>query len=229
MRGSQSSSAELALPDAPRVPENTLAPGNAAGDPAPAGTLEDATHTQEIIEPGQPAPTLTSGNKVLLGLRASFTPYSAVGWIAAAGYEQLLNGSPNYGTDRGAFGQRLGAAAIRASTENILSESVFAPIFHEDPRYYRLGPGHSFAARLVYSITRPLVNRTDSGKNSINLALLAGNLAGSELTYVYYPQSNRSQKEIFETFGGSIGGSAFGYAIDELFGNLAGKLRGQHN
>jgi hypothetical protein len=187
-------------------------------------TLPTASHTQEIIEPGQSAPTLDTGNKVLLGLKSSFSPFAALGWLSAAGYEQLLNESPNYGTDRGAFGQRLGASAIRAGTEDFLSESVLAPVFHEDPRYYRLGPTHSLPARLLYAITRPLINRTDKGNNSVNFALLAGNLAGAELTYAYYPQSNRSQGEILETFGSSVGGSAFGYAIDELFGNFNRKL-----
>ena len=186
--------------------------------------MPTASHTQEVIEPGQDAPVLDTGNKVLLGLRSSFSTFAAVGWISAAGYEHVLNQSPNYGTDRGAFGQRIGASAIRASTEDIFSESVFAPIFHEDPRYYRLGHSRSVPVRLLYAITRPLINRTDSGKNSVNFALLAGNLAGAELTYTYYPQSNRSQGEILETFGGSVGGSAFGYAVDELFGDLTRKL-----
>jgi hypothetical protein len=210
------------LPDAPGIADDTArSPGHSSRPPA--------SRTQELIDPGQDAPALTSGDKVLLGIRSTFSPFSAVGWVAAAGYSHLLNNSPNYGTDRGAFGQRLGAAAIRASTENLLSESVFAPIFHEDPRYYRLGPSHPIPARLLYAITRPLINRTDKGKNSVNFALLIGNLAGSELTYAYYPKSNRSQGEILETFGGSIGGSAFGYAIDEIFGDLARHLRGQRH
>ena len=218
------SSSTDSLPDAPG-----LATDDSASGPIHTKSRPPASRTQELIDPGQDAPALNSGDKVLLGLRSTFSPFAAVGWIAAAGYSHLLNNSPNYGTDRGAFGQRLGAAAIRASTENILSESVFAPIFHEDPRYYRLGPSHPLPARLLYAITRPLINRTDSGKNSVNFALLVGNLAGSELTYAYYPKQNRSQGEILETFGGSIGGSAFGYAVDELFGDLARHLRGQRH
>ena len=217
------SSSTDSLPDAPGI----------ATDDSPSGPVHTsrppASRTQELIDPGQDAPALTGGDKVLLGLRSTFSPFSAVGWVAAAGYSHLLNNSPNYGTDRGAFGQRLGAAAVRATTENLLSESVFAPIFHEDPRYYRLGSSHPLPARLLYAITRPLINRTDSGKNSVNWALLVGNLAGSELTYTYYPKQNRSQGEILETFGGSIGGSAFGYAIDEIFGDLARHLRGQRH
>jgi hypothetical protein len=207
--------ADLLLPNAPSARDDgsSVSPGVLA--PLPA-----ASHTQEMIQPGQDAPTLNTGDKVLLGLRSAFSPFAAVGWLASAGYEQLLNGSPNYGTDRGAFGQRLGAAALRASSEDVFSESLFAPIFHEDPRYYRLGPSRSLPVRVLYAVTRPLVNRTDKGNNSVNFAFLAGNFAGAELTYAYYPQLNRSQTQILETFGGSIGGSALGYAIYELLGDF---------
>jgi hypothetical protein len=212
------SSSDLHLPEAPHVADDAVTASIAAAPSWPT-----ASHTQELVHPGQEAPVLSSGDKVLLGFRSAFSPFAVVGWLSAAGYEQALNGSPNFGTDRGAFGQRLGASALRASTEDVLSESVFAPLLHEDPRYYKLGPSHSVPVRLLYAITRPLINRTDSGRNSVNVALLAGNLAGAELTHTYYPQSNRSQREILETFGGSIGGSAFGYAVYEFFGNFAGK------
>jgi hypothetical protein len=211
-QGISSSSSELLLPDAPGSAPSVE---TRAATPPPA-----ASHTQEIIDPGQEAPVLNTGDKVLLGLKSSFSPYAAIGWLSSAGYEQMTNTSPNYGTDRGAFGQRLGAAAIRAITEDAFSESVFAPILHEDPRYYRMGNSHNLAVRVLYAGTRPLINRTDKGNNSVNFALLAGNFAGSELTYAYYPQSNRSQREILETFGGSIGGSALGYVVDELLGSF---------
>ena len=64
--------------------------------------------------------------------------------MISAGYEQIVNGSPNYGQTGKGFAQRLGAASARASSENIFSDSVIAPILHQDPRYYRMGPGHPF-------------------------------------------------------------------------------------
>ena len=75
-----------------------------------------------------------------------------------------MNSSPNYGDRCWAFGQRLGAAAARGVSEGVFSNSLFAPLFHEDPRYYIMGPGHSFFKRLVYAGTRSIITRTDSGK-----------------------------------------------------------------
>jgi hypothetical protein len=155
-----------------------------------------------------------------MGITGAFSFYTIVGWVAAAGYEQATNGSPNFGTDRGAFGQRLWASAARATSENLLSDSVFAPMLHEDPRYYRLGSTHSFFPRLVYSATRSIITRSDSGATVPNLSQIFGNAAGSAITYAYYPQSNRTAKDTAETFGSSVGGTALGDIIAEFFGGI---------
>lgn len=189
---------------------------------AATSTLPEASHTEKYIEPGQAAPKLSVGDKVLLGFRDAFSPFAAVGWIASAGYEQLLNGSPNYGTDRGAFGQRLGAAALRDSSEGVFSDSVMSPLLREDPRYYRMGPGHNFVLRLVYAGTRTIITRTDGGKTSPNLALLAGTLAGSALASPYYPPVNRGATQTMLTFGGSLGGTAVGDVVSEFLADVEG-------
>ena len=221
--------AALNLPDAPGLGDSSsstnAAPGYSASAPAPpegrqAAVLPEASHTDKYIEPGQVAPTLTAGDKALLGVKDAFSLFSAVGWITSAGYEQLVNGSPNYGTDRGAFGQRIGASAIRDITEGVFSDSIMSPLLHEDPRYYRMGPGHNFFVRAAYAATRPILTRTDGGHTTVNLALLAGNLGGSALTNLYYPQVNRNATDTMETFGGSIGGSAIGDVVNEFLGDV---------
>jgi len=162
---------------------------------------------------------------VVLGLRSAVSPGAISGWFASAGYEQLLNGSPNYGTDRGAFGERLGAAAIRDATEGIFSDSVMSPLFREDPRYYRLGPSRNFLVRVIYAGTRPIVTRTDGGRTSPNFAELSGTLGGAALTNLYYPQVNRGFDQTMQTFGTSLGGSAVGDIVDEFFGDVMHLIR----
>jgi hypothetical protein len=155
-----------------------------------------------------------------MGLQGALSPYAAVGWISAAGYEQVTGTPPNYGTDRGAYGQRLGASAIRAISEDVLADSVLAPAFHEDPRYYRLGHGHKFLTRVVYAASRAIITRSDSGGTVPNLSQIGGNLAGAVLTNAYYPQANRTAIETMETFGGSLGGTALGDGIAEFFASI---------
>jgi hypothetical protein len=155
-----------------------------------------------------------------MGLRGSFSYFAALGWLSAAGYEQLTNTSPNWGTDRGAFGQRLGDAALRATSEDFLSDAVMAPLFHQDPRYYRLGRGHKILARVAYAATRPIITRTDHGRTMPNFALMSGNFAGSAIANAYYPRQNRGFEQTLETFGSGLAGSAIGDGIIEFFGGI---------
>jgi hypothetical protein len=211
------------LPDSPgAIFSSSSGSADAASNPAgqtpkPTGPRpKHAAHLAMTVAPGEIADPMTVKDKVVGGLKDSVSLFSAAGWFVAAGWEQLTNGSPNYGTDAGAFGQRLGAATIRGISEGVFSESFFAPIFHEDPRYYIMGAGHPFFKRLVYAGTRVLITRTDSGHTTPNFSLLAGNAAGSALTIPYYPAKNTTFSEVASTFGGSLGGSALGFVVDEF-------------
>ncbi len=179
-----------------------------------------ASRWDKVISPREQAPSLTAKDKFLMGARHSVTAFSATGWLASAGWSQLTNSAPNYGTDKGAFGQRLGTAAVRNISEDVFSTSVMANIFHEDPRYYRLGRGHGIAKRVVYAATRAIITRTDSGKTTPNFSLLSGNLAGAALTNAYFPPLNHGAKQTMLIFGSSIGGSALGFEVSEFLGML---------
>ncbi|MDR3746142.1 MAG: hypothetical protein P4K80_08445 [Acidobacteriaceae bacterium] len=182
-----------------------------------SAAIPQASAKQMKIEPGQAAPTLTAGDKALLGVKDALSPMSALGWLVSAGWEQLNDGSPNYGTDRGAFGERLGIAAVRGASEDILSNSVMANLLHEDPRYYRMGPDNNIFRRGFYAVTRPIITRTDSGRHTLNFAQMSGNLGGIALTNLYYPQANRGAKQTMESFGTSFAGSAAGDLVSEFF------------
>ena len=217
----------VSLPDAPSfVTSSSSSDASAAdaiGDPSDSAAaaaakrrLRYATRRDITIQPGEIAPTLAPHDKVVLGLEESFTLFSVIGWTTSAGYSQLVNGSPNYGTDSGAFGMRLGATALRNISENILGDAVFAPLFHEDPRYYKMGDGHNVFKRGIYAATRAIITRTDDGHERVNYSLLAGNAAGAALTNAYYPRLNQGATQTAKTFGTSVGGSAIGFVVTEF-------------
>jgi hypothetical protein len=222
------------LPDAPSAMASSsnvpIADGEAArfemgtrGGDGAAGTgavVPEASKTQMFIQAGQTAPALSAHETVVLGLKSSFSLITIAGWFTSAGWSQWMNSAPNYGTDRGAFGERLGAAAICNSSEDVLSFSVMAPLLHEDPRYYRLGPGHNVIVRAVYAATRPIITRTNSGHLTPNLALILGNAEGAALSNAYYPQVNRGMEQTMENLGLSISGSAIGDVIGEFYGDV---------
>jgi hypothetical protein len=178
----------------------------------------------KYIPAGVTAQPITARDKFGIGIRDLYTPFAFGGFFAAAAYGQVLNGQPNYGTDRGAFGARLGAAAIDGTTQGIFVDTLFAPLLHEDPRYYVEGRQYGFIHRTVYAATRPLITRTDSGRRSVNGALLLGYAAATALTWTYYPQSNRNFHDTVATFGGSVGGEALDFVIREFASDVMEKL-----
>ena len=209
------------LPDAP---SQVLRGSNVPAEQArPTGAHIAPIHLK-YIPAGWTAQPLTAHDKVVLAIRDAYSPFSFVGIIASAGYSHLVNGQPNYGTDKGAFGQRLGATAIRDTSEQLFTDAVFAPLLHEDPRYYVEGSQYNFFHRVIYAGTRPLITRTDGGKFTPNFALLLGYGAASAISYSYYPSINQNAKDTVATFGGALAGAAVGDLVSEFSDEFLVKL-----
>jgi hypothetical protein len=178
----------------------------------------------KFVYAGKTAPPQTTTDKIILGLRESVTPFTMVGWVFSAGWAQLIDGSPNYGTNGKAFSQRLGAAAALSASKEIFSDSVLAPVFHQDPRYYQLGRSHKFFNRAIYAGTRTIIGRTDSGKMIPNYATILGTGGAAGLTTAYYPARNTTGSQVVQTWATSLGGSALGYLVSEFGGEIIQKL-----
>jgi hypothetical protein len=201
-----------------------IAPAAEADLPDAPGSATVAPIHTKYIPAGFIAQPVNARDKVLLGLHDLYTPIAFGGFLAAAAYSHVLNAQPNYGTDRGAFGERLGAAAIGDTAEGVFTDTLFAPLLHEDPRYYVEGPQYGFVHRTVYAATRPLITRTDSGRSSPNGALLLGYAAAAALNLTYFPQSNQNFHDAIAIFGGSIGGEAFDYVLREFSTDVLTRL-----
>jgi hypothetical protein len=177
--------------------------------------LPEASPYARYIRVGQRAPELTSENKVVMGFRDAVTPFSVLGWASIAEYEQVRNVTPNYGTNGGAYLQRFGAAAARGASKGVFTASLFAPLLHEDPRYYKVGRSRSAAYRLFYAGSRVFITKRDDGSETVNWALLSGDLAGTALTQAYYPAQNRGAGIVGRDYGVALGGSAVTFALAE--------------
>jgi hypothetical protein len=174
-----------------------------------------------VIPAGMAAPQIHGRDKIILAARDLYRPGSFADFFVSAGWDQLTNGQPNYGTDRGAFGERLGAAAIRDTSQAFLTNGPLAMWLHQDPRYFELGPQYNIARRTWYALTRALVTRSSSdGHAELNTSLLLGQAAGTALNNLYYPKSNRNFHDNISSFGGSIGGAALSFVMDEYTAQL---------
>lgn len=140
--------------------------------------------------------------------------------VGAAEYEQALNDSPNYGTNGRAFAQRMGAAAARNASQSLFTDGLMPAVFHQDPRYYVLGEGHSMLARGKCAVARVFVTRSDAGKDVPNYSLFTGHAGTVALQYAYYPAVNRMASESAKDYASSFAGVALSNAVREFLPDL---------
>lgn len=210
------SSSVDSLPDAPEPALPTahvpveVAPGTTPNYPSVAKKYAG------VILPGQKAVPWNEQSKFIYALHDSFGPINLVAITASAGWSQLIDSAPHYGTNAEAFGKRVGAAAARNTVQSMATDALFAPIFHDDPRYYVMGPDQNFFKRAAYAASRVVVTRSDHGHNRINLPLLLGYGAAAGVNNLYYPDRDTGAKGSMQSWGTSLGGAAVGMIGNEF-------------
>lgn len=198
----------------PPAKPDPLAPP-AQADPQAASPMAHAPYEKrkwaQYVDPGEKVPALFPDDKWVFWLHEEERPWSLGPAVISAGYGQLT-GSPAYGSDAGAFGDRLAAALVRQATMRFFSSSLFPVYTREDPRYFRKASG-SYLGRAGWAAERAFITQRDSGNHSFNFSNIVGHLAASALTPAYYPSKSRSVHVVMQTWGTSIAGSA----VNNLF------------
>ncbi len=215
-----SSSAEAtsaALPDAPQAQTQTQAQEEAnesflttiARKIVPARNYPPvAAKWNATINPGQQVSKFTALDKLQFSLREEINPLALFDGALSAGYDQLTDGDPKYGSDSGAFGERFGAAMLRQTTNRIMGDGVYAAAFRQDPRYYRIAKG-SILHRGLGSVRQTFVRRTGSdGHPGFNYSGILGIASSSVTTLGYYPEKSANGSVVARSFGTSIATNA---------------------
>ena len=96
-----------------------------------------------------------------------------VGNLLQASISQATTSIPHYGQGWGAFGERFLAQEGDQFTGAFLIYGVLPQVLHQDPRYFRKGKGSAWS-RIVYSASRVVVARTDSGNPTFNASQVFG-------------------------------------------------------
>jgi hypothetical protein len=113
-----------------------------------------------------------------------------------------------YGPGLKGFGKSVGVSYLQDATGQFFGAFAIPVIAHQDPRYFRM-PHARFTKRLVYSFSRTVVSRSDSGQSIPNYATLLNYPIGAELANFYvpgiHPDGPSTVKRIFT-----------GYALDPV-------------
>ncbi len=207
-----------------------------ADDPPPATTSQPATTTQEppdkrvfgVLPNYRTAnesaiyTPITAKQKFIIGSKDSFD-YPLVllaGAFAALG--QISNQHPQFGQGMAGFGKRLGTGYADQAIGNMMTESIYPSLLHEDPRYFRRGTG-PIKSRTWYALTRIFVTRTDSGGRRFNYSEVLGNATGVAISNLYYSDT-RSAGENFEKLATQLGTDAASQVLKEFWPDIKHRL-----
>jgi hypothetical protein len=136
------------------------------------------------------APPIDAKQKFHLFFKSSVDPFQFVAAGADALFEQALDSYPEYHQGFKGYSKRYGAAFADGFDGNFFGNAVLPSIFHQDPRYFRMGHG-TFRHRFWYALSTTVMCKGDNGNWQFNYSNLAGNFIGGAISNVYYPAADR--------------------------------------
>lgn len=179
---------------------------------------------QTVEDTSQAVAPMTAAEKWNLGWRETVDPFNIATAAMTAAESQRGNETPKYGEGWPNYGRRFGAAIADFGTQNFFSAGVFATLLHEDPRYFRKGPGSKIAPRMWYSVTRLFVCRDDRGRSVFNAANILGMSAGIAASNLYYPSASRTGTVMAGRVETSLFGGVMGNLMSEFWPDVQRKF-----
>lgn len=207
---------EAAIAVLPASPAPPTIPINLTNDRI-MGVIPDF---QTVRDPAAAFVPLTAKQKWSLGFKENIDPFNIASAAMAASLSQMGNQTPKYGEGGSAYGYRFGAALADFATQNIFSAGLLATVLHQDPRYYRKGPGTGVAKRIIYSVERIVIARNDEGADVFNSSGVFGMMMGIAASNLYYPAASRRPSVMLGRLNSSFQGGVIGNLLSEFWPDL---------
>jgi hypothetical protein len=213
--------------DPPATPPANSAPAATAADP-PAQPVEDKrifgvlpnNRTTEASLPFQP---ISAQRKMTIAFRDSFDWPIYLTSAAFASLYQLENQNPSFGQGLSGYAKRLATSWADQTIGNMMTEGVIPAVFHQDPRYFRLGTGSGWH-RTWHALTAIVVAPMDSGRRTFNFSEWGGNAFAVAVSNAYYPDtrdvSDNVQKLVIQ-----CATDAFSNVLKEFWPDVKRKFR----
>jgi hypothetical protein len=202
----QTAVAAAAIPDAPTP---APVPGGEQ-DPSPSTSSSTAAanpqtgQTKRIlwimpnfraVNEGVKLPPQTVKEKLKTGALDSFDYSSFIFVGIQAGISQATNAYPAFRQGAAGYGRYYWHTFADNTDENLWVEGILPIVLHQDSRYYTMGHG-GFIKRGVYAVTRTVITRTDSGKETFNASEIFGAGTAASISSLYYPTQYRTWTKI---------------------------------
>jgi hypothetical protein len=162
-----------------------------------------------IINPGSRTYHLTATGKLLFAAHENIQLYTIAPALVSGGIGQITGGDPKFGTDAGGFGERFGSGMLRGVIDRSSGDGWLAAVFHQDPRFYRIGEGNgSVVHRGLYAARQTLLRRNDAGDERINASGILGHAVANCLALAWYPSVSQHASVAARGFGVAVAGDA---------------------
>jgi hypothetical protein len=202
-------------------PAQTQIPSSASGpDKRVFGVLPNY---RTVDQNGEYQP-ITARQKLTIATKDSVDyPLILLGGGFAA-LSQLTDQHSNLGEGLKGFSLRWVTAYSDQASGNFMTEGFLPILFHEDPRYFRVGPSYGGVwKRTGYAASRIFVNKTDHGNNSFNFAEVLGNSVSAGLGNAYYTRE-RTLGDNLERLYVSLATDAFSQILKEFWPDVKRKF-----
>jgi len=136
------------------------------------------------------AAPLNTRQKFKLSLRSVTDPVAFIGPAITAGIETGRDTFPSWGQDGTSYAKRYAAAYGDELLTRMFSYSIYPAIFHQDPRYFYMGPTNKVSTRFWHAALSGIVTRADNGHLQPNYSHMLGSASAGALSSVYHPASD---------------------------------------
>jgi hypothetical protein len=139
--------------------------------------------------------------------------------LVIAGYNQARNSTPQFHQGAAGYARYFWHSAVDQTSENYMVEFIFPTVTHEDARYYTLGHG-GFWKRTGYALSRAVVTRTDSGRETFNFSEVVGAGSAAGISNLYYPSASRTLGNTGSQWGLDVGIDAGVFVFREFWPDI---------
>jgi len=214
------------------VPCSSQEQNTAPQNPPPQNTQEDkrvfgVIPNNRTTEASVPFTPISAKRKMTIAYKDSFDwPVYPTAAAFAALY-QLEDQNPSFGQGMAGYAKRFACAYGDQMIGNMMTEGIVPALTREDPRYFRLGSG-STKHRLGYALTRILVTRTDSGRNTFNFAEFGGNAFAVAVSNAWYPDT-RTASDNVQKLSIQLATDAFSNVLKEFWPDVKRHFQKKRN
>lgn len=217
MAGAQGMDGPVVQPTADQPP-----PVQAPEDKRIFGVLPNNRTTENAI----PFHKITPWQKMTIAAKDSFDwPVYPTAGLFALLY-QLEDQNHSFGQGMAGYTKRFAAGYGDQMIGNIMTEGLVPALGHQDPRYFRLGEG-SKKSRAWYAVTRIVVARMDSGRNTFNFSEWGGNAVAVAISNAYYPDT-RNWNDNLQKLMIACATDTFSNILKEFWPDVKKKLHHHH-